>query len=54
FALPFAFPNDITAVGQTISIRTDGADFATLAISKGPSTTDVDARAIHLAFAGVP
>ncbi|KAH9934026.1 uncharacterized protein BXZ73DRAFT_100865 [Epithele typhae] len=54
FALPFAFPIDITAVGQTISIGTDGADFATVAIPKGPSTTDVDTRVIHLAFTGVP
>ena len=54
FTLPFAFPLDIIALQQTITIGFQGTDFAQLAIPKGPSTTDVQARIIHLTFQNVP
>ncbi|KAK7460804.1 hypothetical protein VKT23_008733 [Stygiomarasmius scandens] len=56
FGLPdgFDFPIDISALQQTISVSTNGQDFARLAIPKGPSTTDVDTRVIHLGFNNVP
>ncbi|KAF9484472.1 hypothetical protein BDN70DRAFT_122528 [Pholiota conissans] len=54
FTLPFAFPLDISALEQTITLGYDGFDFGQLAIPKGPSTTDVDARVIHITFDNVP
>lgn len=54
FTLPFGFPIDITALEQTINVGFQGTQFAQLAIPKGPSTTDVDTRVIHLAFDNVP
>ncbi|THV03542.1 hypothetical protein K435DRAFT_962414 [Dendrothele bispora CBS 962.96] len=56
FGLPngFDFPIDISALQQTITVSSNGQDFAQLAIPKGPSTTDVDTRVIHLGFNNVP
>ncbi|KAK7690332.1 hypothetical protein QCA50_006989 [Cerrena zonata] len=56
FALPdgFSFPIDITALQQTIDVSFNSQNFAQLAIPKGPSTTDVDSRVIHLGFSNVP
>ncbi|KAJ3567055.1 hypothetical protein NP233_g6616 [Leucocoprinus birnbaumii] len=54
FTLPFGFPIDIKALEQTITLGYDGTDFAQLAIPKGPSTTDVQNRIIHLNFENVP
>lgn len=54
FTLPFNVPLDVSALEQTITLGFEGSDFAQLAIPKGPTTTDVDARIIHLAFANVP
>ncbi|KIM45161.1 hypothetical protein M413DRAFT_332807 [Hebeloma cylindrosporum] len=54
FTLPFAFPLDVSALEQTITLGFEGSDFAQLAIPKGQTTTDVDARIIHLAFQNVP
>lgn len=54
FQLPFAFPIDITQVGQTITANFQGTDFATLNVPMGPSTTDVKNRILHLQFQNVP
>ena len=54
FTLPFAFPLDITALQQTITIGFQGTDVGQLAIPKGPTTTDVQDRIIHLGFQHVP
>lgn len=54
FTLPFAFPLDITALEQTISVGFQGSTFAELAIPKGPTDTDVANRVIHLTFKDVP
>lgn len=54
FTLPFGFPVDITALQQTITLGFSGTSFGQLAIPKGPSTTDVGARIIHLGFSNVP
>ncbi|KAA1471743.1 hypothetical protein DENSPDRAFT_133322 [Dentipellis sp. KUC8613] len=54
FTLPFNFPVDIKALEQNISVGTDGQSFAELIIPKGPSTTDVQQRVIHLTFSDVP
>ncbi|KAJ7675082.1 hypothetical protein B0H17DRAFT_1161695 [Mycena rosella] len=54
FTLPFAFPLDITALDQTITIGFKGESIAQLALPKAPTKTDVDARIIHLTFDGVP
>ena len=54
FTLPFAFPLDIIALQQTITIGSQGTDFAQLDIPKRPSTTDVQARIIHLGFQNIP
>ncbi|KAF7321550.1 hypothetical protein MKEN_00676000 [Mycena kentingensis (nom. inval.)] len=54
FTLPFAFPIDITALEQTITVGYQGNSVAQLAIPKGPSKTDVDSRIIHLTFTDVP
>ncbi|KAJ7072466.1 hypothetical protein C8F01DRAFT_1299136 [Mycena amicta] len=54
FTLPFAFPIDITALQQTINVGYQGNGIAQLAIPKGPATTDVDSRIIHLTFNNVP
>ncbi|KAF8524806.1 hypothetical protein BU17DRAFT_84312 [Hysterangium stoloniferum] len=54
FTLPFAFPIDIVALQQTITASIQGQSFAQLAVPKGPSTTDVNARIIHLTFSNVP
>lgn len=54
FTLPFGFPIDIRALQQTITLGYEGTSFAQLAIPKGPSSTDVQNRIIHLTFADVP
>ena len=54
FSLPFNFPVDIVALEQNITVGSDGTDFAQLVIPKGPSTTDVATRIIHLQFSHVP
>ncbi|KAJ7647487.1 hypothetical protein FB45DRAFT_200334 [Roridomyces roridus] len=54
FTLPFAFPLDITALEQTITVGFDGASIAQLAIPKGSVKTDVDSRVIQLTFDSVP
>ncbi|KAI0305626.1 hypothetical protein B0F90DRAFT_1815219 [Multifurca ochricompacta] len=54
FTLPFDFPVDIKALEPNISISTGGAPFAELVIPKGPATTDVQQRIIHLTFSNVP
>jgi hypothetical protein len=54
FTLPFGFPIDISALEQTINVAYDGNQFATLAIPKGPSSTDIEDRVIHLTFDNVP
>ncbi|TBU46075.1 hypothetical protein BD309DRAFT_663805 [Dichomitus squalens] len=54
FSLPFNFPVDIVAVAQNITVGADGTDFAELVIPKGPSTTDVEQRIIHLTFSQIP
>ena len=54
FTLPFNFPIDIKALEQNISISAGGAPFAELVIPKGPATTDVQQRIIHLTFSNVP
>jgi len=51
FTLSFDFPIDIKALNQTITL---GSDFGQLAIPKGPSSTDVQNRIIHLSFDDVP
>jgi hypothetical protein len=51
FALPFAFPLDITALEQTITVGFKGESIAQLALPKAAAKTDVDARIIHLTFA---
>lgn len=54
FTLPFAFPVDIIALAQNITVGTEGHSFAELVIPKGPSTTNVDTRVISLTFSNVP
>ncbi|KAL5507074.1 hypothetical protein ACEPAH_6530 [Sanghuangporus vaninii] len=54
FTLPFNFPIDITAVEQNITTGFQSQSFAQLIIPKGPSTTDVEARIIHLTFNNIP
>lgn len=54
FTLPFGFPIDITALEQTITLGYEGTSFAQLAIPKGPSSTDVENRVIHINFENVP
>ncbi|EJD03283.1 uncharacterized protein FOMMEDRAFT_168292 [Fomitiporia mediterranea MF3/22] len=54
FTLPFAFPVDIVAVEQNITTGFQGQSFAELIIPKGPSTTDVEQRIIHLTFSNIP
>ncbi|KAF9451269.1 hypothetical protein P691DRAFT_757432 [Macrolepiota fuliginosa MF-IS2] len=54
FTLPFNFPLDITALEQTITLSYQGTSFGQLAIPKGPSSTDVENRIIHLKFENVP
>lgn len=54
FTIPFAFPIDIIALEQNITAGFDGQSFAELIIPKGPSTTDVSNRIIHLTFNGTP
>ena len=54
FTLPFNFPIDIKAINQTITLGYEGSDFAQLAIPRGPSSTDVQNRIIHLSFNNVP
>ncbi|KAI0063538.1 hypothetical protein BV25DRAFT_1915044 [Artomyces pyxidatus] len=54
FGLPFNFPVDITSLEQNISVAAGGQPFAELVIPKGPSTTDVQERVIHLTFSDVP
>lgn len=54
FTLPFAFPIDITALEQTLTLGFEGSAFGQLAIPRGPSKTDVASRVIHLTFDNVP
>ncbi|KAI0321180.1 hypothetical protein OF83DRAFT_1280620 [Amylostereum chailletii] len=54
FSIPFDFPVDITALEQNITVGTGGQNFAQLIIPKGPSTTEVEKRIIHLGFSDVP
>ena len=54
FTLPFNFPMDIKSLEQNISVSTGGAPFAELVVPKGPTTTDVRQRVIHLTFSDVP
>lgn len=54
FTLPFAFPLDITALDQSITVSFDNTPFAQLVIPRGPASTDVAARIIHLTFSQVP
>jgi hypothetical protein len=54
FTLPFAFPIDITALEQTLTLGFEGSTFGQLAIPRGPSKTDVASRVIHLTFDNVP
>lgn len=54
FTLPFGFPIDIKALEQSITLGYEGVSFAQLAIPKGPSSTDVENRIIHLTFTNVP
>ncbi|KAI0821788.1 hypothetical protein BC628DRAFT_1341231 [Trametes gibbosa] len=54
FQLPFDFPVDIVALEQNITVGSNGEDFAQLIIPKGPSTTEVEQRIIHLKFSKVP
>lgn len=54
FTLPFNFPVNIVALAQNITTGFQGQSFAELIIPKGPSTTDVDARVIHLTFNNTP
>ena len=55
FTLPFNFPVDIKSLEQNISVSTGGApSFAELVIPKGPTTTNVQQRVIHLTFSDVP
>jgi hypothetical protein len=54
FTIPFAFPIDIVALEQNITTGYQGTSFAELVIPKGPSSTDVDTRIIHLTFNNTP
>ena len=54
FSLPFAFPVDITALEQNITVGYDNQYFALLALPKAPTTTDVQTRVITLTFGDVP
>ncbi|KAL8279026.1 hypothetical protein RQP46_008484 [Phenoliferia psychrophenolica] len=63
FQLPFAFPVNIVQAATSITASSGGAsrlakratgDFATLNVPLAPSTTDVQARALHLQFNNVP
>ncbi|KAJ3724969.1 hypothetical protein DFJ43DRAFT_1197841 [Lentinula guzmanii] len=54
FSIPFAFPINIVALQQDITVATGGQPFAQLSIPKGPSQTDVDTRIISLTFSDVP
>ncbi|KAI0686332.1 hypothetical protein BC835DRAFT_1523137 [Cytidiella melzeri] len=54
FSIPFAFPIDIVALEQNITAAYQGASFALLSIPKGPCSTDVDTRIIHLTFNNTP
>jgi hypothetical protein len=48
FSLPFAFPVDITALENNITVGYDNLYFALLALPKAPSTTEVQTRVITL------
>ncbi|KAI0631497.1 hypothetical protein C8Q77DRAFT_1218963 [Trametes polyzona] len=54
FQLPFDFPVNIVTLEQNITVGSNGQNFAQLIIPKGPSTTDVEQRIIHLSFSKVP
>ncbi|KAI0035854.1 hypothetical protein K488DRAFT_76325 [Vararia minispora EC-137] len=54
FTIPFAFPIDVVALSQNITVGAGGTNFAQLVVPKGPSQTDVSTRIIHLTFADVP
>ncbi|KAF9007982.1 hypothetical protein BDQ17DRAFT_1388900 [Cyathus striatus] len=54
FTLPFGFPLDVVALEQTITVGFEGNSLAQLAIPKGPSETDTEARIIHLSFKDAP
>ncbi|KEI38214.1 uncharacterized protein L969DRAFT_517877 [Mixia osmundae IAM 14324] len=54
FQLPFAFPLDITAASTNIVSQDAGTDFALITVPQIPTTTDVTARLLTLAFQNVP
>ena len=54
FTIPFAFLVDIVALEKNITAGFQGQDFAELQVPKGPATTDVQARVIHLTFNKTP
>ncbi|KEI38050.1 uncharacterized protein L969DRAFT_18838 [Mixia osmundae IAM 14324] len=54
FQLPFAFPLDITAASTNIISQDAGTDFALITVPQIPTTTDVTARLLTLAFQNVP
>ena len=54
FALPFAFPVDITSLSPNITIKFNGQSFAEPVIPEAPSITDVQSRIIYMIFSNVP
>ncbi|MCO5588347.1 hypothetical protein L7F22_042302 [Adiantum nelumboides] len=54
FFLPFAFPVDITQVAGPFTANYNNQDMAVLNIPTSPTTTDVEARILTLAFSNVP
>ncbi|PFH51992.1 hypothetical protein AMATHDRAFT_74502 [Amanita thiersii Skay4041] len=54
FQIPFAFPLNVKALEQTLLVGFEGNSIAQLRVPKGPSTTDVGNRIIHLGFNDIP
>ena len=54
FGLPFAFPLDIVALQETITIGFKGTNMATLALPKGAAVTNVETRTLKTTFSNVP
>ncbi|KAL1718757.1 hypothetical protein EV715DRAFT_290908 [Schizophyllum commune] len=54
FTIPFAFPIDIVALQETITIGWQGTDVGQLKVDKSPTTTDIDARVIYITFKDTP
>ncbi|KAL1735691.1 hypothetical protein EV714DRAFT_280260 [Schizophyllum commune] len=54
FTIPFAFPIDIVALQETITIGWQGTDVGQLKVDKSPTKTDVDARVIYITFKDTP